>query len=396
MELLDKWEYALIFINFGFSLVLLLVNWIIGSITMIKSSLERKSLNGTIRFYYGFFLVSNISIFYKDNRKYLWKNIALMLLLMMFIYMTFSIRCNISFFFLHVKTAKLRFHATLMTFQFLFLFVIFYLIAKLKPYQNYSIYPSSFMLITVFIEVLIDIGRHYWLIVDVPANSYNLYELDFLYSYNIVCIGQLAHVSGFITYVFKNNREFMPTLFIPYSIYYLLIVSTMYAKKDYIKTSCDYIDRLDNPTELLLRFHSVCAICNEPMEISDSCKLPCGHCFHIECIKHYVGHDIKCLACGSDLVDMFQYTFNNPLVNEESENDNNDAIVDYDEYGSNENDLNYEEEQQLEEEEEEIHEQVIDIFDNTDLSKLSTDDLYNRLVQYGYKLNEDVENLHIQ
>jgi ribosomal protein S27E len=44
-----------------------------------------------------------------------------------------------------------------------------------------------------------------------------------------------------------------------------------------------------------------CLICRLPLDSENSRMLPCGHCFHVECILRWANQKTTCPTCGADL-----------------------------------------------------------------------------------------------
>jgi E3 ubiquitin-protein ligase synoviolin len=50
-----------------------------------------------------------------------------------------------------------------------------------------------------------------------------------------------------------------------------------------------------------IRREDICIICRLDMCVGEGRKLPCGHCFHSECIERWVGRQLRCPICKHDL-----------------------------------------------------------------------------------------------
>lgn len=57
-----------------------------------------------------------------------------------------------------------------------------------------------------------------------------------------------------------------------------------------------YIEKFENATpEELENCHNICSICRESME--EAKKLPCGHIFHLVCLREWFEHQQSCPLC---------------------------------------------------------------------------------------------------
>jgi E3 ubiquitin-protein ligase synoviolin len=61
------------------------------------------------------------------------------------------------------------------------------------------------------------------------------------------------------------------------------------------------IEHLPVADEADLLREETCVICRLEMQIGEGRKLPCGHCFHSECIERWVGQQSSCPICKQDL-----------------------------------------------------------------------------------------------
>ena len=60
--------------------------------------------------------------------------------------------------------------------------------------------------------------------------------------------------------------------------------------------------KLPDVTREDLQTEPNCLICREPMALDRNCKkLPCGHCYHIECLEEWLCHSNECPLCHYDL-----------------------------------------------------------------------------------------------
>ncbi|OHT17049.1 hypothetical protein TRFO_12765 [Tritrichomonas foetus] len=78
---------------------------------------------------------------------------------------------------------------------------------------------------------------------------------------------------------------------------------------DYLKWVglCKQINTsLESPTDEELENNDICIICRMKMNKNDSKKIPCGHCFHTDCLSIWVGTQQKCPICSSDISTLFK------------------------------------------------------------------------------------------
>jgi E3 ubiquitin-protein ligase synoviolin len=61
------------------------------------------------------------------------------------------------------------------------------------------------------------------------------------------------------------------------------------------------IERLPVANASDLARHDICVICRSDMSVEKGRRLPCGHCFHSECIERWVGLQKSCPTCKRDL-----------------------------------------------------------------------------------------------
>jgi hypothetical protein len=66
------------------------------------------------------------------------------------------------------------------------------------------------------------------------------------------------------------------------------------------------IDRLPTTGEADLSREDTCIVCRELMGIGTARRLPCGHCFHPDCIERWIGQQTKCPICEADLKEVLE------------------------------------------------------------------------------------------
>jgi hypothetical protein len=66
------------------------------------------------------------------------------------------------------------------------------------------------------------------------------------------------------------------------------------------------IERLPITDEADIRREDICIICRLDMNVGAGRRLPCGHCFHSECIERWVGRQWRCPICKHDLKTPFE------------------------------------------------------------------------------------------
>ncbi|KAJ5071881.1 ring zinc finger protein [Anaeramoeba ignava] len=71
----------------------------------------------------------------------------------------------------------------------------------------------------------------------------------------------------------------------------------------FIKITKSLKSEFPSPTQEDLDHDNICIICREEMTISNSCKLPCTHCFHRVCLRRWFKQKRKCPTCDLDLMD---------------------------------------------------------------------------------------------
>ena len=71
------------------------------------------------------------------------------------------------------------------------------------------------------------------------------------------------------------------------------------------KKMCKFISTyFDIPTEEEIAEHDICIICRMKMSCTTSRKLHCGHIFHLECLRLYVGGSTQCPLCKKSIDQM--------------------------------------------------------------------------------------------
>jgi E3 ubiquitin-protein ligase synoviolin len=61
------------------------------------------------------------------------------------------------------------------------------------------------------------------------------------------------------------------------------------------------IEQLPEGTAEDLAREDMCIVCRVQMQLGDGRRLPCGHCFHPDCIERWVGQQTQCPVCQCDL-----------------------------------------------------------------------------------------------
>ena len=143
-------------------------------------------------------------------------------------------------------------------------------------YSNHSLEARS--VIMYYIEFISE------LVIQVSMVVY--FGLIFVYhglTYNIVDAIILMHIRHYFSSVCKKISQYLDFRKA------LLYMRTQYA---------------DAGEQDILLFNDDCAICREPLESAK--KLPCGHLFHLLCLRSWLAHHSSCPTCRRPLSPSFQ------------------------------------------------------------------------------------------
>lgn len=229
---------------------------------------------------------------------------------------------------------------------FAFFYVLLLLTKKFQESKNDFILMLITQLVHGFCHVLQDIVAHVVFLIDRHNNG------NSQSSFRINLTAQIFF--QIIIFIFDINFFIFMSFSSSYSLYCLKnlidVAMMMFEKiKKYIKFQrlqkmLKY--KLQDATADDLIEDSDCIICRNEMEPGKAKKLPCGHCFHIDCLERWVGQQIKCPICQCDLtkiidnMDSKEKEVNAEDNNAEqqpvqNETDNNTSYHDFSEFTNN-------------------------------------------------------------
>lgn len=152
-----------------------------------------------------------------------------------------------------------------------------------------------------FCHVLQDIISHIIFLVDrrYNGNSQSSFRANLITQLIIQSLVFIVDVNFFIYMSFSSVYTFfnLKNLFD--------VVMKMIDKiKRFVKYQCSQKmlkEKLPDATAEDLKIESACIICRNEMEPGKAKKLPCGHCFHLDCLERWIGQQFKCPTCQCDL-----------------------------------------------------------------------------------------------
>lgn len=196
-------------------------------------------------------------------------------------------------------------HQNIAACQVIVLFAFFYVILlfakKFQETKNDFILMLITQLIHGFCHVLQDIVGHIVFLIDRHnnGNSQTSFRINLASQIIFQCIIFICDINFFIYMSLSSSYIF-------YCLKSLIDVAMKMIEKikKYVKfqrLQKMLKDKLQDATADDLKEDSVCIICRNEMEPGKAKKLPCGHCFHIDCLERWVGQQIKCPTCQCDL-----------------------------------------------------------------------------------------------
>ncbi|KAH0786717.1 ERAD-associated E3 ubiquitin-protein ligase HRD1B-like [Histomonas meleagridis] len=270
-------------------------------------------------FFIHFFLLILV-IARRDETQYV--SLAVLPLLLKFLIFLGRIRVDSS----TLSELSVKSHSRLFAYQTLLVILsyslIMYFIKRVRTSTIFALFERES--VCCIIDVFTDIIRHIIVIQEIEShgNSYRSYQTKtiiellgkFLKIVTKVCFspltGEQMGVIFDINDLFKHGKKY-------------------YNWQKLVKI---IQSNLQDPTEEDLLSQDVCIICRLPLDVNNSKKLPCNHCFHIDCIIHWVGEQAKCPVCSYDLTALInQYNDNNNNNNQnvENEEEQNEVVEEY-------------------------------------------------------------------
>jgi hypothetical protein len=150
------------------------------------------------------------------------------------------------------------------------------------------------------LSILLDIVGHLVFLLDPDelGNSVGTYGAFFV-SEAIVKVLEFSVSLFFIICLLLESE--LP-IFPMYQLYAIVnYFSNQYAGlRTWIRMRC-VIEHLPTPDENDVVREDTCVICRLDMPLGSGRKLPCGHCFHPECIERWIARKLCCPVCGQNL-----------------------------------------------------------------------------------------------
>jgi hypothetical protein len=148
--------------------------------------------------------------------------------------------------------------------------------------------------------VTLDIIRHATFLADYEerGGSLDIYRLNFVADCLTHFLANFVSVAFFICLVFKRQ---LPDYYIR-SFYEsaLRLLGTIEKWQAWTRAR-QVIGKLPRPGDTDLALDDLCLVCRVQMRHGGARKLPCGHCFHSECIERWVGQQNGCPLCKCSL-----------------------------------------------------------------------------------------------
>ena len=194
---------------------------------------------------------------------------------------------------------NIKYHQKLINGQILIFFLSFIFITKFLNKKNSELIRIiTSMIIPISISLFRDIIKHYLFIHFKTIEGFNneYYKINYII-YTILDI--LEIFSRLIKILISNGQ------LIKYYIHFVdvftkgfLLIKQFYS---WFKLQKDIHLQFNNTNQNDLIHEDICIVCRSQMEINNSKKLPCGHCFHIDCLSRWVESKTSCPICQKDL-----------------------------------------------------------------------------------------------
>ncbi|OHS96731.1 hypothetical protein TRFO_37082 [Tritrichomonas foetus] len=302
VSLITNKFYSLFTINFFVALTLLSVNLLIlfffGSFKNDKQKIpEFLGDLGSSLFFNMIFLSTELEK----------RHIGYVMIAIFLPYILFFVDNKINLFYVTAETPKLEVHKRVMKGQIILLFSTFYLLVRFLSYYHQNGSQILILLsrqISLSLPAIIkNIIQHIVFIVDrrnfgnskssckINLTTETLTEISRL-MVNIIFFGHFVVRCSFGLHAFM--------IFNIIANLWKLITKVM-SLIQYYKLLNDLRVVLPAPSHEDLTKDSTCIICRGTMSESDSKKLPCGHCFHLDCIERWISQQQKCPICKTDL-----------------------------------------------------------------------------------------------
>ena len=180
-------------------------------------------------------------------------------------------------------------------------------------------------------------------------NFYNLLTNKDKETLSLLPISQIVHIALLIIQIIHIffllfHASFNKMEFKFYSIYSLLIIVFSLLKNLFligtIYLNIDLLnEKLPDATADDLIEEPNCLICRDQMLPGKCKKLPCGHCYHVECLEKWLRHSRECPMCHYDLSN---------LIDQDNENEKTQQQKEAEIMVNVRNQLSYSEKQHLE------------------------------------------------
>ena len=259
-------------------------------------------------------------------------NVFLIGFIIFLYYVPSKLNDQVSYFYLSGVLPKISEHQRIISGQILFLFIDIFVVLKLfqkflnsgqaldlsfamKMYSYFSYSVEGLITHVIFLLDRNSFGN--------SLSSYKAKQNACVFNEIFQCLVSL----GYTFYMVKHSG-------IPFYMIFILIQKVFVIKKQIMKIvelkmlSKMINEQLKQPTEEDLVNDPTCLVCRTAMESSSSKKLPCGHCFHTECLERWACQHMKCPYCGYDLNNILKVKKENTQntlfeANNDIQNENN-------------------------------------------------------------------------
>jgi hypothetical protein len=155
-------------------------------------------------------------------------------------------------------------------------------------------------LITSALSILLDMIRHITFLYDHEelGASVDVYRVTFVAECAVSVLDSAVSLCFLLCMLFRHH----------FSYYYLRsfydsalkLPVTLKKWRTWVRLR-RMIEQLPPCDERDLAREDMCIVCRVQMQLGDGRRLPCGHCFHPECIERWVGQQTQCPICKCDL-----------------------------------------------------------------------------------------------
>ncbi|OHS98851.1 hypothetical protein TRFO_01935 [Tritrichomonas foetus] len=197
-------------------------------------------------------------------------------------------------------------HSKINIILFILLFSLFdfllYLIATHQEYDTLFPYVHIFNTSCVIIDCISVLIYHFLFIFDRQnfgcSHETEKRKLQLTYGYDIV----LNIVRLSLNFLRFEN------IMIGMILNAVFIINIVHSIINYFNTTkiTSRMKQISNATVEDLARDDICIICREQMKIEQAKVLPCKHCFHSQCLEHWLGKSMQCPICSYNIDELFK------------------------------------------------------------------------------------------